>query len=147
MDQSILDNNQRQLSRLMSLAASITDRELATPMAAGWTVAAVLAHLAFWDRRALLLIERWKEGGFNRSPLDDDLVNEVTRYFFLCLPPREALRLAVESAKAIDQTLAGLDPDFAAAMLEKGKNVQVNRGSHRGAHLDEIEQAIRSQAA
>ena len=30
---------------------------------AGWTVAAVLGHLAFWDQRAFILLEQWEKTG------------------------------------------------------------------------------------
>ena len=142
MAAAFIESNQRQLARLELLAAGINDEDLIHPMAAGWTVASVLAHLAFWDHRACLLIEKWKKEGIGDSPLDTDLVNEVTRYFFLSLPPREALRMAVENARAIDQTLADLDPDLLAAIITKGRAVQIDRGRHRGSHLDEIEQAL-----
>ncbi len=142
MDRSFVENNHRQLKRLQAFAAQVTDEELVAPMPAGWNPASVLAHLAFWDHRALLLIERWQKEGFNESPLDTDLVNEVTRYFFVNLPPREALRLALESAEAIDQVLAALDQEFIESMRTNGRAVQVDRGRHRGNHLDEIERVI-----
>ena len=31
-------------------------------MQAGWTVAGVLAHLAFWDQRVVVLVDRWADG-------------------------------------------------------------------------------------
>jgi hypothetical protein len=142
MDSALVKSNQRLLERLEQLAATVSDEGLLHPMDAGWTVASVLAHLAFWDHRACILIEKWKKEGIGESPLDTDLVNEVTRYFFLALPPREALRLALESARAIDQTLVSLDPAFLEAIATRGLAVQIDRGRHRGAHLDEIERAL-----
>jgi len=142
MDSAFIKSNLRQLERLEQLAATVSDEDLLRPMDAGWTVASVLAHLAFWDHRACTLIEKWGKEGIGESPLDTDLVNEVTRYLFLALPPREALRLALDSARAIDQTLVNLDPVFLEAITTRGRAVQIDRGRHHGAHLDEIERVL-----
>ena len=50
-DRSYVAENQAQLARLRAFVDSLTDAELAQPMPAGWTVAGVLAHLAYWDQR------------------------------------------------------------------------------------------------
>ena len=147
MDKTFLASNQRQLERLRQLAGAMTDEELVSPMPAGWTPASVLAHLAFWDRRALLLIDQWKQSGFRESSIDTDLINEVTRAFFISLPPREAVRLALENAEAIDQALAGLDDAFLEGMTAQGRAVQIDRGRHRAGHLDEIAQTLKSHHA
>ena len=43
----------------------------------GWTVAAALAHLAFWDCRAALLLRRWEQKGTLPDDPDMDLLNEA----------------------------------------------------------------------
>jgi hypothetical protein len=48
----------RARQRLQVLVARLDDAELAYPLGDEWTVAAVLAHLAFWDRRAAILLAR-----------------------------------------------------------------------------------------
>ena len=60
VDRSYIAENKTQLTRLQALLAGRSDADLARPMAAGWTVAGVLGHLAFWDQRALILLEHWK---------------------------------------------------------------------------------------
>ena len=60
MTRSYVTENSAQRARLRALVDRLTDAELARPLDAGWTVAAVLAHVAFWDQRALTLIERWE---------------------------------------------------------------------------------------
>jgi hypothetical protein len=39
--------------RLGALIARLSDKDLSRPMPAGWTVAGVLAHIGFWDARAI----------------------------------------------------------------------------------------------
>ena len=93
------------------------------------------------------MTEHWKKERFSASPIDTHLINEVTRYFFLSLPPREALRLALDNANALDQILANLDDNYLKDMATKGTGIQINRGMHRGSLLDEIEQAIQGSSS
>jgi hypothetical protein len=44
--------NAASLAALTTWVNTLTDDQLAHPLDAGWTVAGVLAHLAFWDQRA-----------------------------------------------------------------------------------------------
>jgi len=128
-------------SRVESLSAE----ELCTPMEAGWTVSAVLAHLAFWDQRAITLIEKWKREGVGESPIDTDVVNEVTRRLCLVIPPQAAVRLVLSAADGIDGLIQGLSPEVLEAIQTKGTTVHLNRAQHRRTHLDEIEKALRAK--
>jgi hypothetical protein len=116
-------------------------------MAAGWTVSAVLAHLAFWDQRAITLIEKWKKEGISESPIDFDVVNEVTRRLCLAIEPREAAQLAITLANEIDQVITDLNPEMVEAILTKGVTVRLNRADHRRTHLVEIEKALQEKGA
>jgi hypothetical protein len=53
--------NNTERNNLISFARQLSAVDLRTPMPAGWTVSAVLAHLAFWDLRALTLIQKWQK--------------------------------------------------------------------------------------
>jgi len=55
-DRTYVIQNDAERIRLRSLVARLSDADLARPMPAGWTVAAILAHLAFWDQRILVLL-------------------------------------------------------------------------------------------
>src|SRR3989454_3046697 len=63
VDRSYIAENDTQRERLRSLVRRLTDQELGRPMSAGWTIAGVLGHLAFWDQRLLVLLERWEREG------------------------------------------------------------------------------------
>jgi Mycothiol maleylpyruvate isomerase N-terminal domain len=52
VDRSYVALNTAERARLEAVVGRLTDADLKRPLAAGWTVAAVLAHLAFWDQRA-----------------------------------------------------------------------------------------------
>ena len=68
IDRSYVADNNAQRARLRARVARMSDADLATPMPAGWTVAAVLGHLAFWDQRILALLEA-AERGISPAPL------------------------------------------------------------------------------
>jgi len=137
-----IDDNQVERGHLVRLANRLAESELMYPMPAGWTVGAVLAHLAFWDQRGLVLLEKWADEGIGPSPIDTDVVNEVTRILCLAIPPRAAAQLAIDCAARIDAAIKQLSPQFAADVLEKGKTVRLNRADHRRTHLGEIERVL-----
>ncbi|MGD8963285.1 MAG: hypothetical protein PVH43_12255, partial [Desulfobacterales bacterium] len=60
MDRPFVTENAKELERLRSLVERLTDDELIFPIGNGWTIAVALAHLAFWDQRALFLLRQWK---------------------------------------------------------------------------------------
>jgi Mycothiol maleylpyruvate isomerase N-terminal domain len=60
VDRSYVAENDAQRERLRALVRRLSDRDLAGPMGAGWTVAGVLAHVAFWDQRILVLLDAWE---------------------------------------------------------------------------------------
>jgi hypothetical protein len=139
-----VDANTKGRKRLRALVGSLTDEELALEVGDGWTVAAILAHLAFWDYRVLTLIARWKDVGVGPSPIDIDNVNDATKPLFRAIPGREAANLAVGAAEAVDTELAnlpeGLTPEI-RALVQKGK-FRLDRSVHRNEHLDQIERVL-----
>lgn len=128
--------------RLDALVARLTGEQLAHPMPAGWTVSAVLGHLAFWDLRAIVLLEKWQQEGIGPSPMDTDVVNEASRKLCLSISPRVAAQLALDTAAVLDGKIERLDPQFIAAVERDGTTVRLNRGRHRQTHIDEIESAL-----
>src|SRR2546428_12638200 len=63
VDRSYVAENDGQRERLRALVARLSDGELGRLLGAGWTIASVLGHLAFWDQRILVLLERWQREG------------------------------------------------------------------------------------
>ena len=57
VDRGVVDDNSKERTRLQALLTRLSDADLARPLPAGWTVAGVLGHLAFWDQRILVLLE------------------------------------------------------------------------------------------
>lgn len=142
VDPTYIASNRASTARIRALAARLSDEELGKPVGAHWTVAIALAHLAFWDRRVLHLLDLAERGGLDNAPVIDISVNDLSLPFWAALPPREAARIAVETSAALDARLETLAP----RMLERvfaGNPAWVQRGLHRDAHLDEIEVALK----
>jgi len=128
---------------LIALVNRLTNEELNHLLEAGWTIAGVLAHLAFWDQRALILLKKWQQEGIGPSAIDVDVVNEATRFLCIALPPRVAAQLAIATAEAIDQAIDQLDPAMIAEIETNGQTVRLDRTHHRREHLVQIEQALK----
>ncbi|HEY7651436.1 MAG TPA: maleylpyruvate isomerase N-terminal domain-containing protein [Methylomirabilota bacterium] len=145
-DRSYVAENRAQLERLGALVDKLSDRELARPMEAGWTVAGVLAHLAFWDQRIVTLVDRWADGRGTPPPAYDeaavDWINDAGKPLCLALPPRIAARLALDAAIAADERVAGLSDEQLALNAAAGTPISPLRAAHRGEHLDEIERTL-----
>ncbi|MGH7299728.1 MAG: DinB family protein [Candidatus Rokuibacteriota bacterium] len=146
-DRSYVTENETQLARLRALVDKLSDRELSQPLPAGWTVAGVLAHLAFWDYRIVALLDAWGvDGRGTPPPVNDEAavnwINDAGKPLCLGLPPRAAAHLAIEAAVAADQRVAALSDDALAANAAAGRPISVHRAEHRREHLDEIERAL-----
>src|SRR5215213_9199341 len=94
--------NAESYQRLKSLVHRLTDTDLALSTEYGWTVAALLAHLAFWDQRVLVILHRWLQEGFDASPMDAQVVNDSLKVICHALEPRAAVELCLTYAEAAD---------------------------------------------
>jgi Mycothiol maleylpyruvate isomerase N-terminal domain len=148
VDRSYISENKTQLARIQALLAGRSDAELARPMAAGWTVAGVLGHLAFWDQRALILLEHWEKKGAAppaNNEEDVDWINDAAKPMFLAVPPRRAAELWLSVAQAVDAKAAGFRDDLVARNAAAGTPVSLNRGAHRLDHLPDLERALQGR--
>ena len=108
----------------------------------GWTVSDTLVHLAFWDLRQLAVLKQWIVKGVQPMPIDSRTVNEAVGFLTKSIPPRAAVKMALEAAEAIDRELEKADPALAIEILKQGHERMLNRSLHRREHLDKIEKAL-----
>src|SRR5713101_3882779 len=98
-DRTYIVQNDAERGRLRALVGRLSDADLARAMPAGWTVAGVLAHLAFWDQRILVLLEQWERSPSKppriENEADTDWINDASKPLLLALAPRQAAELAV----------------------------------------------------
>ena len=148
-DRSYVAANERERRRLEALVAKLDDAALGRPMPAGWTVSGVLAHLAFYDQRIVVLVEQLRKGQGVRdlNHADVDLINDAAKPTQLALPPRRAGELAVAAARDADRALESLTEDQLAKNTALGTPIFLDRADHRREHLDEIERALGHRTA
>ena len=142
LDRSFVQLNRAATERIRRLAASLTDEQLLRRVGANWTVAICFAHLAFWDRRVLYVMEMTRKEGRAFAPAIDLVVNDLSLPLWAAIPPREAARIAIETADACDKQLEAF-PEPLLELMYENRERDVVRSLHRHAHLDEVEQALR----
>jgi len=136
--ENFLAANEESRLRLLDLLGRLTDDDLAVELEAGWTLGAVLAHIAFWDLRALTLVTRWSRDGVGPSPMDADAINDACRPLLRRLPPGAVRELVRDSAAAIDAAIAQLPHSLVVDIQNHAAQFHLSRGLHRFVHVDEI---------
>lgn len=142
MDRSFIELNRASRERIRSLAERLTDEQLLTKVGEHWTVGIVYAHIAWWDRRVMYMLDMTEKNGKLFVPEIDIFVNDLSLPLWAAVPPREAVRIAMENAEALDKRLE----EYPEALLEEIYNYNkrwVVRALHRGEHLSEAEAAVK----
>jgi DinB family protein len=145
VDRSHIAENDAERERLRSLVTRLSDKELSRPMPAGWTVAGVLAHAAYWDARAIFWVDKWGPDGepSTYEPENVEAVNESAKPLCLALPPRAAAQLALRLAEESDGKVKGLSDEMLAKIQAGGgPPFNLSRAIHRKEHLDDIEREL-----
>ncbi len=142
MDTGYSERNRTQTRRLKGLL-SLTDEDLQRPVGEHWTVGIALAHIQYWDGRAVGAIEAWRRHGLPLTLWTDGegVINDVRLPVWREVPPREAMEQAIRTAEALDRIVEDLSPEEAEAVAAQRYRV-LDRSMHRSEHLDEIEAAL-----
>ena len=142
VDRSYIDANRASLDRMRAFVASASDEDLRSVMPAGWTVGAVLGHLAFWDQRVTVIIDMLDRGE-EPSPYDEqavDWINDTSKRSLMATEPRALAELSLEIAASTDERLAEL-PDERLLEVTRLWCTQ-ERWRDRTEYLDEIDRAL-----
>ena len=146
VDRSYLEKNAEQLERMRGLIVRLSDDDLRKPANPEWTVAATLLHVAYWDTRALWLADKIERGeAFTDAEVEPEpptWINDTVRPFLHAIAPREAARLALQTAERCDRRVAALPADKVWPN-DKSSLLNAFRAEHRREHLDKIEEALR----
>ena len=146
MDSSFVARNDQERQRLHQLVGRLSEAELATPLDAEWVVGVALAHLAFWDRCAMVLLESWEQRGFHPAEWFDSLeINDAALPGWRLIPARDVLREVLAAADDADARAARaiqLPQHLIDAIQGGGRWDLLDRSVHRKEHLDQIERAL-----
>jgi hypothetical protein len=144
VDTKINERNRASRDRLQAVGTRLSEEELLRPIDPPWTAAALLAHVAFWDR---FVHARWKHAlqTGSRVPLSIDdaameLLNQAALPEWLALPPRAAVEACLAAATDLDALLESLGEESVTQALREGRERLVDRSLHRSEHLATIEQ-------
>ena len=140
MDRSFVDRNRASTQRIREMARR-SDEELLTPVGEHWTVAIVLAHLAWWDRRVMYVLDMTEQNGELFIPEIDIFVNDLSLPLWAAVPPQEAARIAIEPAEELDRRLEAY-PEHLLELIHAYNKRWVDRSLHRGEHLGEADAAL-----
>jgi len=142
LDKTYIELNRASRERMRTLVESLTNEQMQTRVGEHWTVAIVYVHLAWWERRVLWVLEMTEKNGKLTYPELDVVINDISLPLWEVIPPHEAVRIALESAEAVDQWLERYPED----LLEELHNTYrrwVFRADHRNEHLGEAEAALK----
>ncbi len=142
LDRSFVELNRASTERIRALAARLSDEELQHRVGQHWTVAITLAHLAFWDRRVMSVLDMTEQAGKLFIPEIDILVNDLSLPLWAAIPPRAAAQIAIETAETLDKRLEEYSPALLEEIYAYNKRWVV-RAMHRGEHLDEVDAALK----
>ncbi len=77
MDRSFVERNRAATERIRATAA-LSDAQLKVRVGQHWTVAILLAHLAFWERRVLYVLDKTEQAGKLFPAEMDIFVNDLS---------------------------------------------------------------------
>lgn len=141
-DPSFSELNRASTERMRALASRLTDAQMQTRVGEHWTVTIVFAHLAFWDRRVMYVLDRTERDGKLFIPAIDIFVNDLSLPLWAAIPPRAATRIALENAETLDKRLEKFPPALLEEIFDYNKRWVV-RALHRNEHLNEAEAAVK----
>ncbi len=143
LDKSYIELNRASRERMHTLADSLTDEQMQTKVGEHWTVSIVYAHIAFWERRVMYVLDMTEKEGKLFIPQIDIFVNDLSLPLWAAVPAREAVRIAMENAEAVDKRLEEYPQTFFEELFNYNKR-WVIRALHRNEHLDEADAALKS---
>jgi hypothetical protein len=146
VERAPLDENAAARQRLTALIDSLGDEDLRRPVTPSWSVATVLAQLAFWDRWAQTLVRRWRTGELpppSVPPWYDDAINHTLLPTWQALPAREAARLALAAAADADREIEKAETPVVAGIVASHQSNLLDRATPRNDALDRIAHALR----
>lgn len=141
MDRDFIELNRASRERMKALAERLTDEQMLTAVGKHWTVAIVYAHICWWDRRVLYVLDMTQKDGKLFIPEIDIFVNDLSLPLWAAVPAREAVRLALENAEELDGRLEAYPPELLEEIYKYNKRWVV-RALHRNEHLAEAEAAL-----
>ena len=145
IDASYKEQNRASTERIRTLIARLSDEEMQTKVGEHWTIVITLAHLAFWDKRVMHILDVTEREGKLFDLEIDVVINDLSLQLWEAIPPHEAARICIETSEALDKRLEDFPPQLLEELYNHNKRWVV-RALHRNEHLDDADAALKTAA-
>lgn len=146
LDPTYNEQNRASTERIRGLITRLSDEEMQTKVGEHWTVAIALAHLAWWDRRVMYVLDMTEKDRKLFIPEIDIFVNDLSLPLWAVIPPRDAARICIETSETLDKRLEEYSPELLEEIYNHNKR-WVIRALHRNEHLNEVDAALKAAMA
>lgn len=139
-DPDVVQKNAESRDRLLTLIEHLDEQMLNRQVEGEWTVAALLAHVAFWDQICMVRWDAYENGGSLADVPDTliDFINAANLPTWRALPGRAAVDLLRQAMEETDARIAGL-PESAVQAATSGEfTYMVDRTGHRDEHAAQL---------
>ncbi len=136
-----LQSNARTTRRLRELVSRLDESAMSRSLGDGWTVAFALVHLAFWDVRQDVALQRYVRG--DEFAAEDVTTNATLEAIAPLFDPATAGAVAVRAAEQLDATLESLTGEQLESLRREGFAYAIERWRHREDHVAQIEEVLR----
>ena len=143
LDQTYIEQNRASTERIRALITRLSEEEMQTKVGEHWTVAIALAHLAWWDRRVMYVLDMTEKDQKLFVPEIDIFVNDLSLPLWAVIPPRDAARICIETSETLDKRLEEYSPELLEEIYNYNKRWVV-RALHRNEHLNEVDAALKA---
>lgn len=140
MDPDVVRKNAESRDRLLALVVTLDEQTLQRQVEAEWTVAALLAHVAFWDQICAVRWDAYDHGGSLADVPDTliDFINAANLPTWRALSGRAAVDLLRQAMAETDARVAGLPDAAVQAARSGGFTYMLDRTGHREEHAAQI---------
>lgn len=140
MDPDVLQKNAESRDRLLALVERLDEQTLNRQVEGEWTIAALLAHVAFWDQICAVRWDAFNEGGSLADVPDTliEFINEANMPTWRALSGRAAVDLLRQALEETDARIAELPDTAVQAATSGGFTYMLDRTGHRIEHAAQI---------
>ncbi len=140
MDPDVVRKNAESRDRLLALVEQLDEQTLNRQVEGEWTVAALLAHVAFWDQICAVRWDAYDSGGSLADVSDTliDFINAANLPTWRALSGRAAVDVLRQAMEETDARIARLPETAVQAATSGGFTYMLDRTGHRDEHTAQI---------
>ncbi len=140
MDPDVVQKNTESRDRLLALVENLDEQTLHRQVDEEWTIAALLAHVAFWDQICVVRWDAYERGGSLADVPDSliEFINAANLPTWRALPGRAAVEVLRQAMDETDARIASLPESAVQDATSGGFTYMLDRTGHRAEHAAQI---------